>query len=65
MVCEFDLTIHDELILELIKPDNRGIPIGKIIDIIGTSQIEYTIEWMNSHPSPDVRARVPTPRHHR
>ena len=38
------MTIHDELILELIKPDKSGKPTGDIIKIVGTSNIEYAVE---------------------
>lgn len=38
------MTIHDELILELIKPDKWGKPTGDIIKIVGTSKIEYRLE---------------------
>ena len=38
------MTIHDELILELIKPDKLGNPTGNIIEIIGTSNLRYRLE---------------------
>lgn len=38
------MTIHDELILELIMPDKAGKPTGKIIEIIGTSNLRYRLE---------------------
>ena len=31
------MTIHDELVLKLIKPNRLGQPIGSILDIIGSS----------------------------
>ncbi len=38
------MTIHDELILELVKPDKSGKPTGDIIKIAGTKNIRYTLE---------------------
>ena len=38
------MSIHDELILELIKPDKWGKPTGYIVNIVGTSNIKCKVE---------------------
>ena len=38
------MTIHDELVLELIKPDEWGKPTGYVIRIVGNGKIKYVLE---------------------
>ncbi len=42
------MTIHDELILELVKPDKSGKPTGDIIKITGTGKIRVKLEESTS-----------------
>lgn len=49
------MTIHDELILELIKPDKSGKPTGDIIKIVGKSDIKYYVEQMQNWFEVDQR----------
>jgi len=47
------MTIHDELVLELIKPDRRRKPTGYIIHIVGGRNVSYVLEelfyWRGHH----------------
>jgi len=38
------MTIHDELVLELIKPDRRRQPTGYITQIVGGRNVNYILE---------------------
>lgn len=40
------MTIHDELVLELIKPGKDGKPAGYIVSIVGTSRIRCEVEQL-------------------
>src|SRR3989304_7124748 len=40
------MTIHDELVLELIRPDRQSKPTGYVIHIVGTGDINYVLEEM-------------------
>jgi len=46
------MTIHDELVLKLIEPDKSGKATGYVTEIIGSKNINYTLEdtfWWRGH----------------
>ena len=38
------MTIHDELVLELIKPDEQGKATGYLVRMTGSANIKYFLE---------------------
>lgn len=53
------MTIHDELIRELIRLDSRSKPTGKIVHIAGRANIKINLELYYAHPSPNIDKIVP------
>ena len=49
-----DSTIHDESILELIKPDPHGRAVRRIAEILRTSNLGYELEKPYYDPTAEV-----------
>lgn len=53
------MTIHDELICELIKKREFEKPAGEIIRIVGNANIKYSLEELFSHSNTLVQSIAP------